>query len=193
METLSFTWHYDLPLLLAVAALLVWCFHYWSQNTELDSNADLAGRFPLASTKAIVLLALVCFACWTGNFPFWGIFAALLTLGLVVSIVLGGQVDGSLFGLFGLVVMLREWAFGFPSLILDPKNRVIDSSSSTSENSPLLGRTGVALSPLRPMGDIEIEGEVLSASSDNGQLIDTGTNVTVTCIRNGQPRVSPTA
>ena len=193
MKTLSFTWHYDLPFLLVVAALLVGYFHHWSKNAELDSNADLVGRFPTASTKVVILLALVCFVCWAGNFPFWGLFVVLLSLGLVASMILGGQVDGSLIGLFGVVVMLREWAFGFPSLILDPKNRVIDSSSATSENSPLVGKTGVALSPLRPMGDIEIEGKVLSASSDTGQLIDAGANVTIVGVRNGQPRVSPTA
>ena len=42
------------------------------------------------------------------------------------------------------------------------------------------------------MGDVDIGGNVLSATSDNGQLIDAGTHVTVVRYRNGQPRVTPT-
>ena len=62
----------------------------------------------------------------------------------------------------------------------------------TPENAALIGKKGISLSPLRPMGDIDIGGEILSATSDSGQLIDAGTNVTVIDYRNGQPRVIPT-
>lgn len=192
METFSFTPYYDLPLLLMVTTLLVWHFHYWSHNTELDSNADLVARFPLASTKAVVLLVVACFLCWATNFAFWGIFALLLVFGIVISIALGGDAEGSVIGLIGPAILLREWAFGFPQLILDPKKRTVESSPVTPENAALVGKKGIALSPLRPMGDIDIGGEKLSATSDNGQLIDAGTNVTVIEHRNGQPRVIPT-
>jgi len=192
METFSFTPYYDLPLLLIVAGLLVWNFHYWSHNAELDSNADLVGRFPLAITKAIVLLVVACFLCWVANFAFWGVFALLLVFGIVVSIALGGDAQGSVIGLLGPAIMLREWAFGFPQLILDPKKRTAESSPLTPENAALIGKKGISLSPLRPMGDIDIGGEIFSATSDSGQLIDAGTNVTVVSYRNGQPRVTPT-
>ena len=122
MNAFSFAPHFDVPLLFVVAALLVWHFHYWSHNTELDSNADLVGRFPLACTKAVALLVIACLMCWAANFPFWGVFALLLVLGIAISVVLGGQIDGSVIGLLGPAIMLREWAFGFPQLILDPKN-----------------------------------------------------------------------
>ena len=192
METFSFTPYYDLPLLLMVVALLVWHFHYWSHNTELDSNADLVGRFPLATTKAVVLLVVACFLCWAANFAFWGIFALLLLFGIAISIALGGDAQGSVIGLLGPAIMLREWAFGFPQLILDPKKRNVEPSPMTPENAALIGEKGISLSPLRPMGDIDIGGEILSATSDSGQLIDAGTNVTVIDYRNGQPRVIPT-
>ena len=94
METLSFTFFIDLPLFLMAAGLLVWYFHYWSHNTDLDSSADLVGRLPTASTKAVVLLGMLCFVCWAANFPFWGMFAVLLILGMVVSIAVGGELDG---------------------------------------------------------------------------------------------------
>ena len=192
MNSFSFTPLYDLPLLIVVAALLVWHFHYWSHNTELDSNADLVGRFPLACAKAVSLLVIACVICWAANFPFWGIFAILLAFGIALSIALGGQTDGSLIGLLGSAIMLREWAFGFPQLILDPKKRTDASSQLAPENNALVGKKGIALSPLRPMGDIDIDGKVLSATSDNGQLIDAGTSVTVIRFKNGQPRVTPT-
>ena len=47
----------------------------------------------------------------------------------------------------------------------------------------LIGRTGTALTPLHPVGQIQVDGEIWSAQSDEGEEITADTLVQVTAVR----------
>ena len=60
-----------------------------------------------------------------------------------------GQLSGHLFSL-GVAAMLREWCFGFPNLILDPK--LEPPIEKVDSNSELIGCQGTVVSQMRPTG-----------------------------------------
>jgi len=94
-------------------------------------------------------------------------------------------------GLLGSAIIIREWSFGFPQLILSPKTRLSEPLVHSMNDGPLMGKTGIPKSRLRPMGDVEIGGTTVTATSDDGQLIEVGTRVKVTAYRNSRPCVIP--
>ena len=105
-------------------------------------------------------------------------------LGIVAAILSGDRFASSM--VFTLTAgLIREWSFGFPQLILQPP---VDSQGTATprERHPLIGVSGVAISPLRPTGDVRIEGKKLTALSENGQIIEMNSPIIVTGCRNGR-------
>ena len=101
---------------------------------------------------------------------------------------------GNVLGIFGLPVLtvaifVGEYILGFPGLILSPtERRALPAREPPS--TPMLGRNAITFGPLRPQGEIEIDGQKFSASSDSGRMIDSGVAVRVTGIKNGNLLVS---
>lgn len=184
MNRFAFAPLFDLPLFVVVSALFIWHYRHWAINTELDSTADLVARWPGACTRTVCLLSAVLVTCWLLNFAFWGVLFVLFVAGMIFA----GSAE---FGLLGSAIIIREWSFGFPQLILSPKTRLSDPLVHSMNDGPLMGKTGIALSRLRPMGDVEIAGTTVTATSDDGQLIEAGTRVKVTAYRNSRPCVAP--
>ena len=191
MDTLAFAPLIDFPLAGVTAATFIWHFNRWALRRDIDTAIDISTRLPTARYRVILLFASLLLLCWFLDLAFWSIFALLLGIGLVIAVVFGGDIQGSAFGLWAAAYLIREWAFGFPQLILHPQPHDSRVSVRHETLEILLGKTGVTISPLRPTGDAEIDGLKHSVVSYDGGLLDPGTKVTVMSYRNGYPCVSP--
>lgn len=95
-----------------------------------------------------------------------------------VLLVLGATVAA--FVMFGVGALALKRAPGFHRLALQTTQEAsLGYTVQGSDVSQLyLGKQGVALTPLHPVGNIEIDGELLQAESD-GEWLDRGVNVEV--------------
>src|SRR6056297_2100257 len=109
------------------------------------------------------------------------------------AVAFGGELEGGAFGLLAVAFLIREWAFGFPQLILHPQNHSSQTKKESGEFGELVGQIGIATSPLRPSGDADIGGVKYSVVSYDGAMIDLGSSVVVRTIRNGGLCVAPVA
>ncbi|TWU47806.1 NfeD family protein [Rubripirellula reticaptiva] len=188
MNRFAFAPFVDLPLVAVALALFIWHFNRWASRSDLETNLDVAARLPSARRRVLALMAGVLLLCWYFNFAVWGVFALLLGAGLALALVIGGELDGGVSGLWAAAYLVREWSFGFPQIVLHP---LVDDGP-TSFGVPkhqLVGKTGTTSSPLRPIGDAIIDGNLVSVTSDDGSLLVAGTDVIVTSYRNGLPCV----
>jgi len=191
MDKLSFAPLIDIPLVGITLAVFIRHFNRWALRKDVDTSFNLASRLPRARIRVIAFFACILLVCWYGNLAVWSIVALLLGVGLVLVLLFGGALDGSAFGLLFAAYMIREWAFGFPQLILQPTTGQQCDHARETLCDDLIGQTGFTLSPIRPTGDVEINGVRYSVASDDGQLLDAGVTVKVTSRRNGRPCVTP--
>ena len=127
--------------------------------------------------------------CWLLNFAAWFLFAALFAVGVAIAL-LGVNVEGGFVGFFAAAYFVREWSFGFPELILHPATND-DPTLNLDPTHELVGSTGKTSSPLRPTGEAVVGDVTVSVASEDGSLIDAGTEVIVTSYRNRLLRVRP--
>ena len=193
MDKLAFAPMIDLPLAVATVIGFLLHFNAWSRGESADTSIDLGSRLPAARIRVVVFFLAVLFVCWMVNFAFWAVLAALVAIGIVFSTLAGGDSSGAELFVFFAAYVIREWAFGFPQLILGPPSDRHVTPRDALPDSELIGRRGVALSPLRPSGDADVEGSVVSVVSDDGRLIDAGMDVVVSGTRNGRVCVRPLA
>lgn len=191
MENLVFAPLIDIPLAGLTLSAFIWHFNHWASHPDFDAPVDLTSRLHVARWRVIVLITGILLSCWLANLAFWSILPLLICLGAIGGLLANGDLDGGMLGLWAIACLIREWSFGFPQLI--PHSPAQDGASSLSpaETDQLVGTTGVTLSALRPMGDVEIDGVKYSAASANGKLLDAGTPVTVMAYRNGLLCVAP--
>lgn len=81
--------------------------------------------------------------------------------------------------------LIKGFVLGFPELILSPPQHPRSTPSDRSEIQKHVGRTSTTTAPLRPQGDITIDGRKFPASSDGGTMIESGKMVKVVGFRNG--------
>ena len=77
------------------------------------------------------------------------------------------------------MLVLQQYILGFPArreLFLQPPE-MEKSSDYLSEE--LIGQMGVAISPLRPTGNVEVNGQKYDAATEDGQFIDRGAAIIV--------------
>ena len=192
IEFIAFSPAIDISLTIVVLLGFLLNFHFWvrASANDPDSVIDLKSRLPRANIHIVLFCAVILLTCWIANLAVWSIFVLIFAFGVMVG-VFGGPFTPDQFGLLGAAAMLREWCFGFPNLILDPKlEPPIDKVDSNSE---LIGRHGTAVSQLRPTGEIEIDGKELTAISEDGKVIQSGAEVLVTSTRMGRIRVRRSA
>lgn len=191
LEKLHFAAAIDLPL--AAATLLGFLLHFntWAHSNTADTSVDLAIRLPAARFRVVCFFVGLVLLCWITNFAVWAVFALLLALGFAVSMLAGGEGDGG--GVFLLFARyaIREWAFGFPQLVLQPPQSTEKDSDDSPSRDILSGMRGRTVSPLRPCGEADVEGRVVPVMSDDGELLDAGKEVVVIGKRNGIFRVRP--
>ncbi len=186
MEFFSFTPKIDLPL--ALVSLIGFLVNYqlWAKSGDPELNVDLISRLPQARIRIVFFFAGLLLVCWLVNLGLWTILAALVLLGLFFSLFIGNSMAPE-FMFVATAGVLREWSFGFPTLILTPSPQ--SDTHSSKLKSELIGVVGITTSPLRPSGDIKIDEQELLAISDDGRLIEVGTQIVVTGIRNGRASV----
>jgi len=191
MDKLTFAPLIDVPLVVSTVGLFIRHFNGWVRSNAMDANIDLAARLPMARRRVVVLFVAVLLLCWLANLAVWSLFAVLFGLGIAIAVVAGGDVLGGEITLGGAAYLIREWAFGFPEMILEPPDPFTPTHSSHCKDGELLGKSGFATVPIRPTGPAEIENMQVSVSSADGRLIEAGTEITVIAYRNGRPCVSP--
>ena len=194
MDRLNFLPLIDIPMISITLVLMVWHFNRWAHGHDADTNVDLVRRLPLARVRVVVLLVGFLVLCWLTNFAAWFVFAVLISVGLALTILMDGSMEAGGFGLWAAAWAIREWSFGFPTVVLHPARDEAamlpgSASSPRAGTHHLLGKSGTTASPLRPVGEAIIDGETLSVTSDDGSFIDSGTPIIVTSFKNGRPCV----
>jgi hypothetical protein len=191
MNKLAFTPTLDIPLAAIALAIFIWHCNRWALQRHIDTSVNVVLRLPTARLRVVFAFACFLFLCWLLNLAFWSILLVLFGVGLAFAIAFGGDMEGGTIGLLGPAYLIREWAFGFPQLILLPQRQATSSLPGPHAPSDLVGKIGVTTSPLRPVGDADIEGIKHTVMSFDGSLLDVGTKVTVMSYRNGCPCVAP--
>jgi membrane-bound ClpP family serine protease len=186
LDKIQFAPAIDVPLTLLVLAGFLLHIRSWAQRKDIDTTVDLKARLPRARFRLILLFVAFLVFCWVCNIAVWSLFAFLFAAGVVVALLFGGDIDGAGMFLFVAAFAIREWAFGFPQLVLHPPSqiRVTTHETPPSDDNPLIGKSGIVASALRPCGEIECDGSVWPAKADDGKLIDAGTKIVVTGLQN---------
>lgn len=125
-----------------------------------------------------------------------GLGLALVGAGATPSVILNalGQVAVSILLALGAGMAVLRWLPHLPfgrQLVLNTEMRAQSGYASPPDTDHrALGRTGTALSPLRPAGVAEIDGARVDVVSD-GTFIDAGTAITVTRVDGNRVVVRP--
>ena len=126
----------------------------------------------------VILIGAFCYL--TGiAFWFFAIVAALLMLSTLIGTL--GIAGLPLVAVGGLTI---EYVLGFPELFLTHRIRE-ETPKPEQVVHEMVGRKARTTGPLRPQGDIVIDGESFAASSASGRMIDSGVFVSVVGSRNG--------
>ena len=183
MQALSFFPTVDLPLVALTTCGFILNFRLWAESATDELGPYLRSRLLGAILRVIGFFTLVLVLCWYFNVAVWGLFAIVFCIALAAMIL-----SGDAYGLDLAMVLsggiLREWCFGFPQLILRPQPDNSRSSALELRNK-LIGNTGTTTSPLRPAGNVSIDGNEFAAASDDGTLIDAGQKIIVVGTKNG--------
>lgn len=192
MIKLTFTPFIDLPLVALFALAFICYINEWAHRHDQGSRLSVTARLPVARLRIAQLFAGVLLLCWSLNLAVWFVCALLLGFGFAVAVVLSMTTESvGHFLSWGTVYLIREWAFGFPELVLQPPIRDSGSTTHSGNLTALVGKVGVTTSPLRPIGDAEFEGVKHSVVSEDQEWVDAGLFVKAVCIRNGLLCVVP--
>lgn len=189
MENFPFIPLVDIPLSIGTLAIFLMYYRYWAKSAAEKLEVDLQARLPQATFRTAVFFGGLLIVCWLANFGVWAFLVLALFLGLIGTFIIGGSSPfESAFFLGVLAIALREWSFGFPSLILDIPSAQTDA---VPENRPhkLTGTTGISTGPLKPTGYARINDTEMPVVVDNGMMVDDGVEIVVTGFRNGTLRV----
>lgn len=183
MQTFAFFPIVDLPLILAATIGFVVNFRLWADSASEDIQPQIKSRLSSATIRVVGFFVALLVLCWSTNIAVWAVFCLVFVIALC-----GMFLSPDAFGLdlavlfaFGL---LREWCFGFPQLILRPQADTTDSSDRELKQK-LIGKPGITTSPLRPAGNVSIDGSEYPAASEDGTLIENGTEIVVIGTKNG--------
>lgn len=179
----SFAPWIDIPLAALVYVAAVMGVLYWVRRTDQQSTRRARETTRRVSVRLALLTAGLLLVCYLVGFAFW--IAALVAIVLVLAALAGGQVGALGLPLVVLAHLVKEYIMGFPELVLDPPEPTEDAPAIDDRMSALVGRSAIAVAPLRPQGAVEIDGKRLPAASDCGMMISTGTALRVTGCRNG--------
>lgn len=182
LEFISFSPIIDVPLTVGLIFVFVLYFRVWAVAAESETSVDLPARLMTACIRAALFFVSVLALCYVTDMGVWLVAATLLLVGVVLSVILMDQMAVELM-LRLCVVGFREACFGLPLLILRAEPAAEPQADPKAE---LVGLKGNVVSPLRPSGYIEINGEEKPAVSDSGELIEIGSVIVVAQIRNGQ-------
>ena len=184
MHVLTFHPLVDIPLVAVIACIFILNFRVWSNTADAELQPLLKSRLNSAILRITGFFGFILLFCWYLNIAAWGL------LVLVIAIAFSGALAaGNAFGIDLAMLlaggMLREWCFGFPQLVLRPQTTNVWEDELLTQRK-LIGKSGVTTSPLRPAGNIEVDGIQFPAASECGTLIDVGQNIVVVDTRNNK-------
>jgi membrane-bound ClpP family serine protease len=130
---------------------------------------------------AAVAAIAACVAFWRVD-PWWGIGSSLLVL---TSAPLA----------FNFAIKIMPHTPMGRALILgdeedDTQKRAVDQQRESEAAKAIIGATGTAITPLRPIGLAEIEGQRIEVLAEGGP-VDAGAKIRITGIVDNQVRVRP--
>ena len=184
MEQIAFSPIRDILLTIALLAGFLLNYRFWVRTGSAESGIDLSPRLPQAYLRTTLFFTTILVVCWLANMTFLVPLGILFLAGIVFSIGFGNTLSGEFF-FVATALLLREWAFGFPNLILSPKVR----ESKPREQHELVGAIGTTTSELRPAGYARINDKEIPAISANGKQVDAETKIVVTDFKNGHVHV----
>lgn len=190
MDNIGFSSYVDTPLALALLVGFLINARYWANSGDSETNVDLLSRLPTAQYRFTTFFTLVVTACWFSDVSVFTFALAAIFLGSIGSVVFEAQGAGGLFP-FTAADLLREWAFGYPRFILSPPSDEDAIASRQAELEDLLGKDATTCTPLRPNGDVTVDGHKFEASSEDGTFIEANLAVVVSSIKNGTLFVRP--
>ena len=186
MNSIAFLPIIDFPLIGVLLAGFMVNSWLWAKS-ENETGVDLLSRLPGALIRIFLFFLGLLLFCWFFNIGVWAVAAALIVAGVVVTIFAGGHNFAPEMIFVATAEMLREWAFGFPNLILSAPTR--SPARPSQESHELVGTLGMTTSELRPIGEIKINSNEHTAISDSGTFIEAGTEVVVVAVKDGRARV----
>jgi hypothetical protein len=182
--TIAFAPLIDLPLLALLLCAFLFHFNGWARTSIPDSSLDLAKRLPAACFSLITLFTCVLIVGYSANIAIW----SMLIAGWICATAIAFFVapTGALsIGFFAGAWLVREWSFGFPHFVLAPPTSESVALKTDTSHSPFVGALARTVSPLRPRGEVEINGDVYTAYSEDGTLVDENSPVTIVGHRDG--------
>jgi len=172
----------DLPVLMFAFIATLAGTLYWVFQTEQDGVPKTGDAASRAAFRLSIVAGLMGVFCYLTGIAFW--FVLIITAFLMLGVLAGDMLGIAGLPLVALGYLVKEYVLGFPELILSPK--LGDTNvGQTQEFHEMVGRNAITTAPLRPQGDIVIDGQFFPASSDSGTLIDPGVAVFVVGSRNG--------
>jgi membrane-bound ClpP family serine protease len=173
--------------LLASAVVTLSWVHLSSQSTiprSFRTAVSIVGRL-----FGIIGLCYIISCAWLGIPVF--VFVAGSILALLASplathhgVTAGGALEFAVANVLMLpIYVLKQFVLGFPDrdiLIPPPPTE----HSPPNDLSHLNLSTGTVVATLKPCGTVQIDGSVHSATTANGQYLDSGTSIHVTGVRN---------
>lgn len=178
MISIHFTPWIDLMLVaVTLSAFLLHC-EYWARSDVADTPIDLVSRLPMTRVRLISLFAVIAVLCWGADVAAWIVLSMLVMIGVIVAVTADFE-----HAAIAIPWAIREWAFGLPLLTLHP---TLESQQVSDVGiAEQVGTHGAVVSPLRPFGQVEVDGHTMPAQSDSGEYIDAGAVIVVCGARGG--------
>jgi hypothetical protein len=157
------------PILLAAVAV-----YWWHKPRQEDDSTPAGELLAIGVRLAVVNFGFAVFAYFTA-IPAYLVYGYLLVGLLVVPVAQGAMI---LLPITGPALLLLALVVGIP----DPEREIVDDPLPEPEYDPVQAYVDRAVrltSPLRPSGEIHLDGHDYTAISENGQWIDAGTWVTI--------------
>ena len=163
------------------------------KSSDWSPNSVIAFRIALIHLSIAIFCAMT-----TVSVTFFG-FAAIYVVIAVVCISLFDFTDNVVgialyLALIAPAWIIQQWVLGFPDSLKPPQG--VSLLTAIAESSqvaiPETGMSGTVVTPLRPEGKVDIDGQPHTAAAASGQFIDVGEQVEVCGRRNRTLLVRPT-
>jgi membrane-bound ClpP family serine protease len=163
-----------------LAGVLIWLF--LSKQKILARSGFNA--FCVAARLALLFAALlwICWIVGMASVLAIALIAAFVALGVFLDLPVSGVVG------FALVYVVQQFVLGFPARhewMLSPSNDPTKQDAHLGLGSELIGAKGITTSPLRPIGDVKIEGRIYRAKTTDGQMLDANRTIVVSFVQQG--------
>ena len=159
-------------------ATTVWLFGSKQRVLAREATNVLGIALRLA-----MVFGLLYGVCWLSGIAVWFVVAGLALIaivGMLIDIPFAGMFS------FAMLYIVQQFVLGFPAR----HEWVLDSIAPPAENDPmdqsLVGQVGKTVSPLRPIGEVKLDGGVFEATANDGRLIERDETVVVIRIRHGK-------